>query len=58
MTLSLLNLKYFITEKNIEHLRLSELGFILTVLRDNCLNDDTYNILDKFIKELKYECKR
>lgn len=52
MNLSLLNLKYFITGPNISNLCLSELGFILTVLRDNCLNDEVYIFLDKTIKEL------
>lgn len=48
MNLSLLNLKYFITEANIKNLKISELGFILIVLRDNCLNDDTCKLLNMF----------
>ncbi len=41
-----------INSKTINNLSLYELGFILTVLRDNCLNDKTYAYLDKFVKEL------
>ncbi|MCI8568216.1 MAG: hypothetical protein HFG48_02735 [Bacilli bacterium] len=57
MTLSLLNLKYFITKDNIANLKFEELGFILTVLRDNCLNDEVYKFLDNIIKELKIRTK-
>jgi len=52
MKISLLNVKYFITEKNIENLKISELGYMLTILRDNCLNDETYEILNKYVNEL------
>lgn len=30
---------------------LNQLGFILTVIRDNVTDDDVYNVLDRVIKE-------
>lgn len=30
-------------------LDISQLGFVLTVIRDNCFNDDTYKVLDFFV---------
>lgn len=28
------------------------MGFVLTVIRDNCLDDDTFKLLDKLVKAL------
>lgn len=53
MNLSLLNVKYFITPANITNLKISELGFILTVLRDNCLDDGVHELLNEFLDKIR-----
>lgn len=50
MTISLEKAIALLNEKK-EDISLNDLGFILTVLRDNATNDDVYEIIDAMIKE-------
>lgn len=49
MTLSMLQVKDLISDELITNLDPDTLGFILCVIRDNCLNYETYKILNRLI---------
>lgn len=50
MTISLLRCIYDIEYGCITNLTVDELGFILTVFRDNCIDDFTVEVLEKLLK--------
>jgi len=43
-----------LTEENIQILQIKDIGFILTVIRDNCLNDETVDALSELIIKISY----
>lgn len=52
-----LNLMYeLLNRDNLQDLTIHELTFILIVIRDNCLNDNTHEVLDDIIKRLAESC--